>query len=105
MKPSDAMLKGFGMAGGEQCTCAYFRGDHRKPDSVCAVASIWLGADGDANQIHAPKHPLVALAESVFEEIIGHPVRMEDINNGSVTGQHGPMSIPDIAGILAAEGY
>ena len=91
MLPSKAMLRGFAMAGGNQCTGKYFFGNPYKPRSVCAIGAMQLGRNNDASCSDGP-----AGADRAFRDATGA---------GIVEASDSGMSIPDIAGILAAEGY
>ena len=91
MKASEAMLKGFAMAGENQCFEAVYEGKPTKPTAVCAVGALCLGLNGNAlNEINTN----VALA--AFRAATN--AHIADANDYG-------MSIPDIAGILASEGY
>ena len=91
MKPSEAMLKGFAMAGGRQCKAAYCIGHHTKPTKVCALGAMGLGLNGSAVAHEGTNAALVAFREATSIPMI-------------IASDKG-MSIPDIAGILASEGY
>ena len=91
MKPSKAMLRGFAMAGGNQCTGEYFFGDPKHPVSVCAIGALQLGRYADADCCIGSGD-----VDDVFITATGTSI---------VTANDAGMSIPDIAGILASEGY
>ena len=98
MKPSDAMLKGFEKVG-RQCRSTYFEGLMGcKPEAVCAFGAAFLALAGNAERICASDQVQKILmdANEVFKAKTG-----ESISQANDSG----MSIPDIAGILAAEGY
>lgn len=93
MKPSELMLKGFAMAGGNQCEWELCQGDGRKPDAVCAIGALALGESGSAFALFGKN---VKKALSVFYKATGM---------GIASANNVGMAIEDIAGILASEGY
>ena len=103
MKPSEYMLKGFEMAEGRQCPHEFYQGeDSRNPVAVCAWGAMILGATGDAGSHKEPREIYGAI--EAFRNRTGYS--LIDLNNGTDPEQNGEqMSIPDIAGILAAEGF
>ena len=98
MLPSEAMLRGFAMAGGRQCRFGHYVGNSLCPDSVCAVGAWSLAAHGNAafSEYNATANKKLNEANAALllscESAIAH------LNDAG-------MSIPDIAGILASEGY
>lgn len=94
MKPSEAMLKGFEMAGERQCFGPIYEGAPQKPSAVCAEGAIALGEHGNASTWR-------------FDDlgIKAHHIWREKFGVGMYEDADAGMSIPDIAGILAAEGY
>ena len=92
MKPSEAILKGFEMAGERQCIMVNCKGDPEKPDAVCAIGAIQLVEGGNACFFSNTAWD----ANDAMEKATGYSVTQ--MNDGG-------MSIPDIAGILAAEGF
>lgn len=102
MKPSEAMLKGFAMAGGKQCTFTMYTGPSNAPESVCAAAAIYLGSTGS---VLIRPHELMDEADRALNKALGYGCDIVYINNGTAPDQEESMSIPDIAGILAAEGF
>ena len=90
-KLSELMLEGYSMVG-RQCKNFPYEGVSMQPYAVCAIGAVRLAAYGDACA------PLVgnALHDACrFEECVG--IAIADLNDEG-------MSIPDIAGIAAAEG-
>jgi hypothetical protein len=95
LKASELMLKGFAMAGGKQCFGRFCIGDPKKPSAVCVVGAFNLAAFGNANQ-DSSFLPVELRPFNRFLKSTGVSI-MEANDVG--------MSIPDIAGILASEGY
>ena len=111
MKPSEAMLKGFEMAGERQCMNNFFEGSATKPTAVCALAAITLAMDGTADYWAACADTALELnrMNADLDDRFDDDNLIANLNNGwnrhrRESGES-PMSIPDIAGILAAEGY
>jgi hypothetical protein len=100
MKPSKLMLKGFAMAGERQCVGNYYEGSSERPFSVCAIGALRLAATGSAC---LSSGPIEEKAKKIFLNATG--LELTRANDGKCQGQTKPMSISDIAGILAAEGY
>ena len=92
-KLSELMLEGYAMVG-RQCRGAYFRGDPIYPTSVCAAGAAFMAGTGRAypplKERKKFSRQFVRFADSVGSSIA-------DLNDEG-------MSIPDIAGIAAAEG-
>ena len=106
MKPSEAMLKGFAMAGGHQYVGWFYEGDARYPNAVCAIGAMRLGYTGNAGgSLITPK--LSKTISAAFNAFLKEfDCSFTEANDGNAREQSGvPMSIPDIAGILASEGY
>ena len=101
MKPSEAMLKGFEMANHNQCTGSYYEGDPLKPDAVCAAGACYLAVYGTAEPNDMDANELIS-AQAIGDAFFVFSKKQ----NGTIAeANDGGMSIPDIAGILAAEGY
>lgn len=93
-KLSELMLEGYSMVG-QQCRDDYFNGeDSRAPCSVCAAGAAYLAATGDADAWSYTSE-VVERFLGEFYDAVG--VYVSDLNDEG-------MSIPDIAGIAAAEG-
>ena len=92
MKPSELMLKGFAMAGGRKCNGQPYTGNPLCPTAVCAIGALRLAENGSAD-IGGHRQEMRARGawNRLFNEYLW------------VANDEG-MSIPDIAGILAAEG-
>lgn len=91
MLPSEAMLKGFEMAGGNQCFETFCCGGSTKPTAVCAVGALRLGLNGNAFSRTNTVDALDAFYNATHASI--------------ASANDAGMSIPDIAGILKSEGY
>lgn len=94
MKLSKAILKGFEMAGGNQCKRNYCEGDPTAPQAVCAIGAAALAICGDADaecKDVFPSHKQL----KIFYSVIG--ISIPDLNDKG-------MSIPDIAGIAKSIG-
>ena len=91
MLPSEAMLRGFEMAGGRQCKNRLCRGNPVKPTAVCALGAMNLAMTGDSRNCSQ-----IDAGSDAFFDATG-----ELISSANDAG----MYIPDIAGILASEGY
>jgi len=90
-KLSELMLEGYSMVG-KQCTGVTSIGDPRNPMAVCAVGAASLAKFKDANDdLDAALYCQIAN----FKDRVGCSVMYLNDNG---------MSIPDIAGIAAAEG-
>jgi len=89
MKPSEAMLKGFAMAGGNQVFGTWIKYDrNQNPIGCCAMGAFVLAK----TTLHKQDEASMAFFKATDTTIIG---ANDDFK----------MSIPDIAGILASEGY
>ena len=92
-KLSELMLEGYAMAGYRQCKGALWRGvDSRHPEAVCGIGAIVLAATGDARG---------ECEDETYQDLIRFKER---VGVGVMSLNDGGMSIPDIAGIAAAEG-
>ncbi len=92
LKPSELMLNGFELAGGKQAKGWYWKGGpSNAPRAVCALGAIRLADVGDA----ALSSEAGCLAFNKFFAATGYCI--SEVNDKGI-------SIPDIAGILAAEG-
>ena len=91
MKASEAMLRGFEMAGENQCFKTSCEGKSTKPAAVCAVGALRLGLNGNALNDTNTNVALAAFYDATH-------VSVAQANDAG-------MSIPDIAGILKSEGY
>lgn len=100
--PSEAMLKGYAMAGGRQCVRKLHEGDGQFPTAVCAGGAILLAVNGHAGRFEGEGEQLCRKAYAAFKNATGFC--FDDANNGDCLDQTEPMSIEDIAGILASEG-
>ena len=98
MKPSKAMLRGFKMAGGRQCTGVHYEGHQLRPNSVCAIGAWSLAVHGNAafSEYNQSANEKLSEANAAFLLLCD-----SSITEANDEG----MSIPDIAGILASEGY
>lgn len=94
MKLSKAMLKGFEMAGGNQCKYEYCEGDPTAPQAVCAIGAAALAICGNAEAEWKDAFPFHKQVK-IFYAVIGIPI--PHLNDKD-------MSIPDIAGIAASIG-
>ena len=96
MKPSEAMLKGFEMAGGRQYRGGWFYDgpNSKAPCGVCAMGAIRLGFSGDALGGYPD---MTGQATLMFHESAG--ILVTEAND------HLGMSIPEIAAILAEHGF
>lgn len=90
-KLSELMLEGYAMVG-RQCKHYSYMGNPLNPDAVCAVGAVRLARYGDA-QMYLRGDALQRVCQ--FADRVG--VSVVDLNDEG-------MSIPDIAGIAAAEG-
>ena len=86
------MLKGFAMAGERQCVEVSYIGNPETPSAVCAMGALQLGRYGNANHIFES----TCNVSTAFYNATGIFI---------TTANDEGMSIPDIAGILASEGY
>lgn len=91
------MLKGFEMAGKRQCRRRYYDGISDAPCAVCALGAYSLGLTGNANFNDTLETTAWQRAKSAFHQKAGFGIVQANDDEF--------MSIPDIAGILAAEGY
>lgn len=92
-KLSDLILEGYAMAGYRQCKGALWRGeDSRHPEAVCGIGAIALATTGDAR------------SECEYETYLDLIRFKERVGVGVMRLNDEGMSIPDIAGIAAAEG-
>jgi len=91
-KLSELMLEGYAMVG-KQTKGDYCKGDPKNPSAVCAVGACYLAVNGEAVPPAMP-HKVDSLFRD-FHRVLG--VSAIDLNDEG-------MSIPDIAGIAAAEG-
>lgn len=108
MKYSEAMLKGFEMVGGRQCTMAFAKdasgrriyGPAPHPHSVCAHGAAMLALHGDANFDQWADTP----ATRAFHEAYG--LRVVDANNGADWDDDPENAMPweDIHGMCVAIG-
>ena len=90
-KLSELMLEGYSMVG-KQCFHQYYDGDNpRNPEAVCGEGASYFAECGNA--VYASPDTERGLRK--FEKRVG--LRVSDLNDEG-------MSIPDIAGIAAAEG-
>ena len=90
-KLSELMLEGYAMVGEKQTRGVFCRGNSKNPRSVCALGAANLAKNRDADYFPTSHYALVG----EFERLVG--ISITKLNDGG-------MSIPDIAGIAAAEG-
>lgn len=90
-KLSELMLEGYAMVG-RQCKRFPYMGISTQPRAVCALGAARLAAYGSANQ---PLRGSEVIQACAFASRVG--IGIADLNDEG-------MSIPDIAGIAAAEG-
>ena len=92
-KLSELMLEGYAMVG-RQCANDYCLGDSERPSAVCAVGAAYLAATGNARWALIRGDTLKKQLHEFYQAV---GLIVSDLNDEG-------MSIPDIAGIAAAEG-